>query len=70
MLERRRDWRWMGLDMEDHRETPDGAKREEAYDHHSEIGRLDKGLDAAAAYGWTVVNMKDDWNTILVFEAR
>ena len=48
---------------------PDDAKREWAYDHHSEIGRLDKGLDAAA-HDWTVVSMKDDWNTTFVFEAR
>jgi phosphoglycolate phosphatase-like HAD superfamily hydrolase len=38
--------------------------REYAYDRKSGIGRLDKGLDEAAANGWTVVNMKDDWNRI------
>ena len=39
-------------------------KREWAYDRESPIGKLDKGLDAAAAKGWTVVSMKDDWKTI------
>jgi len=40
------------------------ADREWAYDRESHIGKLDKGLDEAAAKGWTVVDMKNDWNTI------
>jgi hypothetical protein len=40
------------------------AEREFAYDRKSQIGQLDKGLDEAAAKGWTVVSMKDDWKTI------
>jgi phosphoglycolate phosphatase-like HAD superfamily hydrolase len=40
------------------------AEREWAYDRKSHIGKLDKGLDAAKAKGWTVVSMKDDWKTI------
>lgn len=40
------------------------AEREFAYDRNSHIGQLDKGLDAAAAKGWTVVDMKHDWRTI------
>lgn len=40
------------------------AEREYAYDRKSPIGRLDNGLDEAAAKGWTVVSMKDDWRTI------
>ena len=40
------------------------AEREQAYDRKSHIGQLDKGLDEAAAKGWTVVSMKDDWKTI------
>ncbi len=40
------------------------AVRESAYDRQSSIGRLDKGLDEAAAKGWTVVDMKTDWNAI------
>lgn len=42
----------------------DDAAREWAYDRTSKIGKLDKGLDVAAAKGWTVVSMKDDWNAI------
>lgn len=40
------------------------AEREFAYDRNSHIGQLDKGLDEAAAKGWTVVDMKHDWKTI------
>jgi len=40
------------------------AAREWAYDRESHVGRLDKGLDQAAAKGWPVVSMKDDWMTI------
>ena len=38
--------------------------REWAYDRASHIGRLDMGLDSAAAKGWLVVDMANDWNTI------
>jgi phosphoserine phosphatase len=40
------------------------AEREWAYDRASSIGRLDKALDEAQAKGWTVVDMKNDWNII------
>ncbi|WP_050028430.1 HAD family hydrolase [Verrucomicrobium sp. BvORR034] len=40
------------------------AEREYAYDRTSHIGKLDKALDEAAAKGWTVVSMKDDWAPI------
>ncbi|MBK1816187.1 haloacid dehalogenase-like hydrolase [Luteolibacter yonseiensis] len=40
------------------------AEREYAYDRDSHIGKLSKGLDAAKTKGWTVVSMKEDWNTI------
>jgi phosphoserine phosphatase len=40
------------------------AEREWAYDRQSHIGRLDKGLDEATARGWTVVDMKNDWNVV------
>jgi hypothetical protein len=40
------------------------AEREWAYDRKSPIGKLDKGLDEAKAKGWTVVDMKNDWNLI------
>jgi len=42
----------------------DDAEREYAYDRKSDIGRLDKALDAAAKAGWIVVSMKNDWATI------
>ena len=34
------------------------------------LARLDKGLDEAAAKGWTVVSMKDDWKTIFPTATR
>jgi phosphoglycolate phosphatase-like HAD superfamily hydrolase len=40
------------------------ANREWAYDRKSDVGRLDKALDEANAKGWTVVDMKNDWNVI------
>ena len=40
------------------------ATREWAYDRKSDIGRLDKALDEANANGWTIVDMKNDWNVI------
>lgn len=40
------------------------AEREWAYDRKSKIGTLDKALDEAAAKGWTVVDMKNDWKVI------
>ena len=42
----------------------DDAVREWAYDRESHIGKLDKGLEEAKAKGWTVVDMKNDWNRI------
>jgi hypothetical protein len=44
------------------------AEREWAYDRKSHIGTLDQGLNEAAAKGWTVVSMKDDWKTIFAAE--
>jgi haloacid dehalogenase-like hydrolase len=46
------------------------ADREWAYDRDSHIGRLDKGLDEANEKGWTVINMKKDWNTIYPFQLK
>jgi hypothetical protein len=40
------------------------AEREWAYDRESHIGGLNKGLDEANEKGWTVVDMKNDWNKI------
>ena len=42
----------------------DDAAREFAYDRDSHVGRLARGLDEAAGRGWTVVSMRDDWNTV------
>jgi hypothetical protein len=40
------------------------AEREWAYDRESHIGKLDKGLDEAAAKGWIITDMKSDWQTV------
>jgi phosphoserine phosphatase len=42
----------------------DDAEREYAYDRTDHLARLDKGLGEAAAKGWTVVRMKNDWKQI------
>jgi len=44
------------------------GEREYAYDRTATTGRLDKGLDEAAAKGWTVVDMKRDWRRVFPFE--
>ncbi len=44
------------------------AEREWAYDRDSHIGKLDKGLDQALKDGWTVIDMKNDWNVIYPYE--
>jgi phosphoserine phosphatase len=46
------------------------AEREWAYDRSSSIGKLDKALDVARAEGWTVVDMKNDWNRIFPFGSK
>jgi len=46
------------------------AEREWAYDRKSSIGQLDKGLDEARAKGWTIVDMKQDWQVIYPHEKR
>lgn len=48
----------------------DDAEREVAYDRKSAIGKLDKGLDEAAAKGWLVVSMKNDWKTVFPEPAK
>jgi hypothetical protein len=40
------------------------AEREWSYDKNSSVGRLDKALAQARAKGWTVVDMKRDWNVV------
>ena len=46
------------------------AEREYAYDRDSKIGKLDKALDEAVVKGWTVVDMKSDWNPIFPHDGR
>jgi len=38
--------------------------REVAYDRQSAIGHLEKGLDDAVRYHWTVVDMASDWKEV------
>jgi hypothetical protein len=40
------------------------ATREWAYDRQSHIGKLDKALEVAADKGWTVVDMKAQWDVV------
>ena len=40
------------------------GEREFAYDKDSHMGRLDKALIEAGKNGWTVVDMKKEWNVI------
>ncbi len=42
--------------------------REYAYDRHSGLAKLDKGLDDAGKYHWLVVDMKTDWKKIYPFD--
>jgi phosphoglycolate phosphatase-like HAD superfamily hydrolase len=44
------------------------SEREYAYDRQSKIGKLDKALDEAAAKGWSVVDMRQDWKKVFAFE--
>jgi hypothetical protein len=44
------------------------SEREYAYDRKSHIGKLDKALDEANAKGWTVADMKKDWQRVFPFE--
>jgi phosphoserine phosphatase len=40
------------------------AEREYAYDRESSVGRLERGLDEAAARGWVLVDIKRDWKRV------
>ncbi|MEM5316897.1 HAD family hydrolase [Paraburkholderia sp. JHI869] len=42
----------------------DDAGREFAYDRHAGSASLDKAWDEAAARGWVVVSMKQDWKAV------
>ena len=48
----------------------DDVEREYAYDRQDHLARLDAGLDEAAAKGWTVVSMKNDWKTVFAPEKK
>ncbi|SEM45810.1 Phosphoserine phosphatase [Pseudomonas sp. ok272] len=45
------------------------AKREWAYDRTSKVGKLDKALDEANARGWTVVDMRKEWQRVYPIDA-
>ena len=40
------------------------AQREYAYDYPSPIGQLKRAIEEAPQWGWVVVDMKKDWNSI------
>lgn len=42
----------------------DDGEREYAYDRDSHVGKLARGLDEAAARGWLVVSMREDWERV------
>ena len=42
----------------------DDADREFAYDRTDKLQQFNRGWDEAVARGWTVVSMKNDWNTV------
>ena len=42
----------------------DDAAREFAYDRGSHIGKLERGLDEAAARGWSLISVKSDWSSV------
>ena len=44
--------------------------REWSYDRGSPIGKLEKGLDDAAKYGWLLVDMKQDWKFIYPYDRK
>jgi hypothetical protein len=44
------------------------ALREYAYDRNSPVGRLARGLDDAAAQGWTIIDMQADWGRVFGFQ--
>lgn len=48
----------------------DDNAREYAYARTDHLARLDKGLDEAAAKGWTVISMKDDWKHVFSSERK
>jgi hypothetical protein len=39
-----------------------------AYDLKSHIGQINKGLDSAATFKWTIVDLKKDWKKVFSFK--
>jgi len=46
------------------------STREFAYDLKSHIGQLNKGLDSAATFKWTIVDLKKDWKKVFSFKKK
>jgi len=46
------------------------STREWSYDRKSSIGKLERGLDDAAKYGWVLIDMQKDWKIIYPFEKK
>lgn len=46
------------------------STREWAYDRKSSIGKLDRGLNEAAKFGWVLVDMQKDWKLVYPFEKK
>jgi hypothetical protein len=44
------------------------AEREYAYDRNSHVGKLNKALDEGTKRGWTITDMKRDWNKVFAFQ--
>ncbi|MFR0687908.1 HAD family hydrolase [Enterobacterales bacterium AE_CKDN230030158-1A_HGKHYDSX7] len=44
------------------------ARREWAYDRQSDIGKLDKALDAATSQGWVLVDMASEWKRVYPYD--
>lgn len=40
------------------------GEREFLYDEHTPMGTLEKGMDVALRHGWTIIDMKTEWNTV------
>jgi hypothetical protein len=46
------------------------SEREWAYDRASSVGHLDQALDPAKTEGWTIVDMKRDWESIFPHQLK
>lgn len=44
--------------------------RELAHDHKPSIGCFDKALDEAQGWGWTVVDIQQDWKVLFTFQNK